>query len=375
MTTDFTQDHKTLEDAQATRRYFAKFERIIRHLTQVAKLSQKEQLISEAEANILEAYLVRMSNTFTALSYKYLMANRAPGQNDHLLSMDKKDSGFPVFQELLQMAADAQQAETHLKSMPSEDRLRKEMVTHILNEKQTPSRLQFSLSQRIYYEHLRRGELFWSRNDPHAYWAGSQMDGVRRNYLMHWAIYDSQTNVPAIYLMELEDSGDKALPRDERRWPEVQNHLMAQSVSALKLLTIAKGFDTDFDDLHPKTLRRFHVGPMYSHAFTEQAGPLRDVLAEAQGETGQDWALAWTVETLVSMDTFEEKTGWFSSAERQIYKIDQLSPQSIDQGATEVRQSLIIPHRAYQVLEEKDPPSLRNARKYVVGSNSRVLSY
>jgi hypothetical protein len=49
---------------------------------------------------------------------------------------------------------------------------------------------------------------------------------------------------------------------------------MAQALGGLKLVTIAKGFAEDFDDLHPKRLRRFHVGPMYSDAFTKQAGPL-----------------------------------------------------------------------------------------------------
>mgnify|MGYP006179238621 CR=1 FL=1 len=42
-------------------------------------------------------------------------------------------------------------------------------------------------------------------------------------------------NVPVVYLMEVVDSGRKALPLDEGRWPEVQAHLMAQSVGAANL--------------------------------------------------------------------------------------------------------------------------------------------
>ena len=81
--------------------------------------------------------------------------------------------------------------------------------------------------------------------------------------------------------MELEDSGRTPLAKDERRWPEVQAHLMGQALGGLKLLTIARGIDEAFDDIHPKRLRRLHVGPMYSHAYTSQSGPIRDVLAEA----------------------------------------------------------------------------------------------
>jgi hypothetical protein len=149
---------------------------------------------------------------------------------------------------------------------------------------------------------------------------------------------------------------------------------MAQAVSGLKLLTIAKGFDSDFDSLHPKLLRRFHLGPMYSHAFTEQHGPLRDVLSEASGQPGLDWALAWTVESLLSEDTFKEKTGIFKKSERQVFKLDP-GLAGKESGATDVQRSLIIPHRAYQVLEEKQAKHFRGTRKYVVGKNKKILSY
>ena len=126
------------------------------------------------------------------------------------------------------------------------------------------------------------------------------MAADRRTFRMHWAVYDSQVNLPVIYMMEIEDTGRTALPKDQRRWPEVQAHLMAQALGGLKLVTIAKGFDEDFDDLHPKRLRRIHVGPMYSSAFTQQAGPISQVLEAARAPEGQDWALVWTEEDLLS---------------------------------------------------------------------------
>ena len=46
-----------------------------------------------------------------------------------------------------------------------------------------------------------------------------------------------------------------------------------------------------------------------------------------------------------------------------------------DSGATDIRRSLIIPHRAYQVLEEKRKDEFTGVRKYVVGQNAKILSY
>lgn len=380
MSVDLTFEHTVLDDARRTRRYFAKFERIIEHLDQVALLSAKERFITVPEAAVLQEYLDGLARTFTALSYKFLMANRVSENDTKLLTIDKSDSGFPVFSELLQMAADSLQADNHLKSLPDQKRLKQDMVSHILTHQTAPTKLQYALSQRIYYEHLQNGDLFLSQNDPQAMWTDtkkskSKKKNERSRYLIYWAKYDSQMNVPNIYLMEVEDSGRKPLPNDERRWPRVQSHLMAQAVSSLKLLTIARGFDRDFDDLHPKTLKRFHIGPMYSHAFTEQHGPLRDVLAEASGQPGLDWALTWTAESLVSEKTKREKTGLFSTAEREVFKIDKADLQATEDGASSIRRSLILPHRAFQVLEEKNPASLRGYRKYVVGENDKIISY
>ncbi len=344
-------------------------------MDQVALLSAKQRQITVPEAAILQEYLEGLARTFTALSYKFLMANRTGDLNAKLLSIDKSDSGFPVFDELMQMAADSLQADKHLKSMPDQKQLKKEMVNHILTRQSAPTKLQYALSQRIYYELLKDGNLFLSQNDPQCIWLRGKQGDERWTYLVYWAKYDSQTNVPNIYLMEVEDSGRKALPKDEKRWPRVQSHLMAQAVSSLKLLTIARGFDRDFDDLHPKSLKRFHVGPMYSHAFTEQHGPLRDVLADASGQEGLDWALTWTVESLASESVIREKTGIFSSADREVFKIDKTDILSGDDGTSDVIRALILPHRAFQVLEEKNPPSLRAHRKYVVGQDSQIISY
>jgi hypothetical protein len=370
---DLTYTHRVLDSARAARRYFAKFERIIGHMQAVSKISVQDRQISKTEGDILSQYLADLSHSFTALSYKYLMTNRAAGSGK--VSIDKTESGFPVFSEMIQLATDASQARLHLKSLPDRDRMKKDMVHHILTEQTAPTELQYAMAQRIYYETLDRQPLFLSQNHPQAVWIGKDLKKKVRRYILHWAVYDSKTNIPVVYLMAVDDMGSRALPQDERRWPRVQDALMAQAVTELKLLTIAKGFDTDFKTLAPKSLRRFHLGPMHSHAFTEQHGPIRDVLAEAQGQKGLDWALAWTVETLLSEGQEWVKTGIFNAAWRQVYKLDAYGLDGKTDGYTRIDRALILPHRAYQVLEEKYADHFTGIRKYVVGQNDTILSY
>ncbi|MDQ2094100.1 hypothetical protein [Rhodalgimonas zhirmunskyi] len=367
-------DHAGLRDTFASRRYFKKFEAITRHLTRVAAQMQAERRLSEEDVKILTRYIVALDYTFRALSMKYLMVGRDTGRFFGSLEMDRVESGFPVFNELLVMANDAAQAGKHLEQMPGVEALKDEMVRKIVGDREIPTKLQFALSQRLYYEELLKGDLFWARNDPQAIWQGNVTDR-RRRYMLHWAVYDSQINLPTIYLMEVEDSGRTALPKDERRWPEAQAHLVGQSVGGLKLVTIAKGFDEDFDDLHPKRLRRFHVGPMYSKAYTLQNGPLREVLEEAHAPEGQDWALAWTYEELESERVTEERAGWFSTVEREVFALDPFSGRGVDTGATRMERAIILPQRPFQVLAEKNPPGFGSVRKFVVGAGGRVLSY
>jgi hypothetical protein len=301
-----------------------------------------------------------------ALSLKYLMTGRA-GQAGQV-AFDRHESGFPVAQELMTMALDAAQADRHL-SGPSVGEIKDRMVRQILSDLTVPTDLQFALSRRLYFQALREGGLFWGRNDPDALWV--EQAGDRRHYLVHWAVWDSQTNLPVLYLMDLHDSGRKPLPEDDRRWPQAQAGLMAQSVGGLKLLTIATGFDTDFSDLHPRRLRRLTLGPMYSHAFTLQSGPISQVLEVANAPEGEDWALVWTSEDLVAEREETVAEGWFSQAVRQIYALDPLT--GADTGTTRLDRTIILPERPYQVLVEQDPPGFRVHRKWVVGDAGRII--
>ena len=361
-------DHFKLEDTLVTRRYFAKFDKIIGYLAKVAAQMEAEGRLRHEEVTAVARYLVALSITFRTLAHKYHFSGRWATAGK--LTFDRVESGFPIYQELLEMANDALNAGRHLAAMPSEAQLKDDMVRGILADLAVPTKLQFALSQRLYYQELGRVGLFWARNDPEILWLGDT--GPRHRYLISWAVYSSEVNLPTIYLMEVEDSGKTGLPKDERRWPEVQQHLMAQAVDGLKLLTIATGFDRDFDDLHPKRLRRFHIGPMYSHAFTQQSGPIREVLEKARAGAGDDWALVWTEEELVSERVETEKSGWFGQVERQIYALD---PLGADTGASRMERAIILPERPYQALAEVDPPGFRGLRKFVVNPTGQVLSY
>ncbi len=360
-------DHVELYDPVQARRYFAKFGRIGGYLARVAAELEKEGRFSRVETRVLAAYLNGVIGTFRALSHKYLMTGLAEGAPR--LTIDRHESGFPVVQELMMMAVDAQQADRHLAGMASEAELRDRMVRTIVGERKVPVQLQFALSQRLYYEAVKAGGLFHARNDPDVQWLGQ--DRGRRRYLIHWAVWDSGVNLPVVYLLELEDSGRRPLPEDAYRWPGLQQKLLAQSMGGLKLVTMATGFDRDFEDAYPKRLRRITLGPMYSSGFTLQSGPISHVLEDARAPEGDDWALVWTLEDLISDREDVVKDGWFSSRPAQIWRLAPVI--GADTGATLLERMIVLPERPYQVLVEQNPPGLRDIRKFVVGAGGRLI--
>jgi len=151
-TADLHQDHHSLGDTAATRRYFAKFERIIAHTRDVAATVPRRGKLAGAELAIIEQHLKALSKTFTALSYKHLFAARKTGIREEVLEIDRLESGFPIYSELLRLANDALQVDKHLKGMQSQQGLKRDMVRHILQNGMPPTKLQYTMSQRIYYE-------------------------------------------------------------------------------------------------------------------------------------------------------------------------------------------------------------------------------
>ena len=98
------------------------------------------------------------------------------------------------------------------------------------------------------------------------------------------------------------------------------------------------------------------------------------VLAEAKSPVGEDWALAWTEEELLSERVTEERSGWFGTVERQIFALDPFAGQGAETGATRMERSLIMPERPYQALAERagEYPGW-NFHKYLIAPNGQLV--
>lgn len=367
-------DHRRLDDDLTARAFFDQTRRIAGVLPAALSEMVRDGLFTRTETDVIGGYLAALRASIDALSMKYLVSGRIEGPLRRHVTIDIHESGFPVWSEIAQLAADAAQASEELARTPTPDAIKDDMIRQIVGDLVIPTRLQYAMSQRLYYQALAKGDLFWPQMHPQGYWLSGN-DRQRRRWLLHWAVYDSQLNVPVIYLMDTDDSGRRPLAEDAKRWPELRAHLLAQSVTSLQLVTIAQGFDRDFDTLHPMRLRRIVLGPVYSQGFTLQEGPIRQVLENAAAPSGEDWAMAMTVEDLQAERATLEPSGFFGVVERQVFRLDPLNAHGAGQGATQATRALILPQRPYQALAALDPAGFRDIRKYVPGPDGRVAGY
>ena len=363
-----------IDDREARRSYFSTFVDIIaRCRANPVELiaTERKGALSLLERTGIDDYLDRLRTSFAALSARYRRVQRG-GKSAAGLTIDRSDSGYPVFQEFLQLGIDLGEANQVLTTLPTRRVLKAEMLDHVLTRRSMPRKLQTQMSRRIYCEILAERPPYLTVNAPDIMQVGERSSD-RRAYLVRWAVYDSHRNMPNIYLLGLEESGDRPLLGDERRWPRLVEHVTAQSLSTLKLLTIARGIDKDFPDIHPKRLRRIHFGPMYSNRFTRHADVVQDLLSEPEPGSEQDWIFCWSVETLRSKGTKTTSSGLFGSTQSEDFDIDVHAHDEMEAGATRLERGMILPYRPYQRLVERDSPQLRPLRKYVVGPDGLVL--
>lgn len=371
-------DNGELTDNAETKRYFAKFSRIISLLSAISE-AERDSYADDYEADIIIDELRKLSNTFEALSMKYLFTGVVHNKLPKNLEIDTTDSGFPVFHEILQLENDAQRAQEEYESLPKFRVFKDDMIDHMLKYRTHPRELQFSMSQKSYYDLLMQRRMFVTRNAPTIIPMTNKKydDPKKKNkrYLVHWSVYDSIKNYPNVYIMVLEDSArrfsENTLLDDPDALQKLKQVILNQSLSSLKMVTIAMNIDKDFEYLHPLSLKRIYIGPMYSNQYTHHNDNIQRVLKNAS--EGNDWVFAWTVETLMSQGTKTIKKGLFGDQLLQVYYVDKHDHESFKSGSTETEYHMVLPYESYQCLHEDPTNPLHGVFIKVVDNDGRIL--
>ncbi|MCX8282641.1 hypothetical protein OSJ77_20825 [Phyllobacterium sp. 0TCS1.6C] len=285
--------------------------------------------------------------------------------------ISRSDSGFPVFQNVLELENDKKGAAGRLASIPDADSLRAEMADFILRHRVFPAELQKSMAERVYLETVQQGEVFSPFLLPVTIRVAVNPKTGRPYYVVHWGAFDGTSNLPLVYMAVVEDSsGDMVdtLVRDGKLNTDVRiplpvggllNPELARrfddfaarnSAYSLSPVTIATSLDKDFPELHPKQLRRIVLGPFYTAGITEHNQRVAEVLAKVR-RPEDAWLLTWTLQEVFSTAEKPGRRGlWSSEPSQEVFHINTDDLEAARQGVSHYEQHALVPHEAYQAL-------------------------
>ena len=141
---------------EAARRYFDAVDASMTGLDLYLGDNASPLYSHELIGTIVTGYLGRFRNSLQAWRNRLAFRDR--------FHISQAESGFPVFQNVLDLDNDAKSAKKRLTAMPDADTLRREMVDFILSKKQFPSGLQKVMAERLYLEEIESGSNVVHRN-------------------------------------------------------------------------------------------------------------------------------------------------------------------------------------------------------------------
>ncbi|ESY96139.1 hypothetical protein [Mesorhizobium sp. LNHC229A00] len=340
-------------------------------------------------AKIVAEYIARLDKSFSC------WRNRLGFMDTFRIS--RAESGYPVFQNLLELENDRLQADARLANIPQAGELREEMADFILRHKEFPEALQKSMAERLYLEDVKSEQTFGPFTLAQTAKVSVNPKTARPYYLVHWATFDGSANLPLVYMVTVEDSSesmvrqlvdrsgklndkvDIPLPVDGLLNPELAHRFddftEKNSAYTLSPATIAVNLDKDFEPLHPKQLRRVVLGPFYSAGITDNNSTVTEVLAKVRRPENA-WLLTWTIQEVYSKGEKPGRKGLFSSEKTtQEFFINTDDLEAARQGVSSYENHALIPHEAYQALYAAgEAQKIFGGYKVHILSNGQVIS-
>lgn len=334
-------------------------------------------------AKVMAEYIVRLENSFSS------WRNRLGFMESFRIS--RAESGYPLFQNVLELEIDRRNADKRLAALPEPAVLRAEMADFILRQRAMPEALRRSMAERLYLEQVSSGQVFAPFILPKTIRVAVNPKTGRPFYVVHWGAFDGSANLPLVYMATVEDSSDNIvstlvtrdgklndkvdipLPVEGLLNPDLAHRFddFAEKNSSYSLspATIAGNLDKDFETLHPKQLRRVVLGPFYSAGITENNTVVAEVLSKVR-RAENAWLLTWTVQEIFSKGEQPAKRGLFSrQPAREEFHINTDDLEAARTGVSSYEKHALIPHEAYQALY-----AVGEAQKIFAGYQVHIIS-
>jgi hypothetical protein len=331
-----------------------------------AYLSQTNLMLpgSGLAGRLLLPYVDRLRNSFNCWENRIGFVEQ--------FRISRAESGFPIFQNVLELENDRGSSEARLASIPDATKLRAEMADFILRHKEFPTALQSQMAERLYLQEIGKGDIFSPFVLPETIHVSVNPQSRRPVYVVTWGVFDGPQTLPMIYVATIEDSSENVesllVAKDGTLNPDIDvplpvggllnpelaarfdDFIVKNGAYSLTPATIATNLDRDFETLHPKQLRRIVLGPFYSAGITENNARINEILSKVR-KPENAWLMTWTMQEIFSKNERPAKRGMFSSTPaQQEFHIETSDLEAARMGVSSYEKHALVPHDAYQAL-------------------------
>jgi len=281
-------------------------------------------------AAVVSEYLDRLQNSLQSWENKIAFEKK--------FRVSQTESGFPAFQNVLDLQNDRAGAIGRLDNFDAEDTIRQNMVDHILSKKSFPADLQKQMAERRYLQAVQKGKHFSPLVLPRTVRVSVNPKTGRPFYVVHWGFYDGAANLPMIYMATIEDSSE-----------DIKKTLVSPSGKLNKHVNIKLPVDgllnpelaLQFDDFCEKNS---------AYSLIRHGEKVDQILARVR-KPENAWLMTWTMQEIFSISEQPAKWGlWGGEPARETFHINTDDLEATRMGVSDFRRNALVPHEAYQAI-------------------------
>jgi hypothetical protein len=256
---------------------------------------------------------------------------------DFPLTIVPEQSGFPTEKDFFLLEKNNEEAKEKLKILPEREEIIDRIRGAILRDSSYVN-AQIMLKRHNFYSKVSETQIMSGYHLNEVKFV--KRDKRRRLYTLEWTCIERDSKIPILYrLCAAQD--EKREPLDKARNARLETMIYQTQMLSSNLASFAALIDNEIEEIHPKLLERYKMGPFYN-ALTENSKRMNEILQKEENSS----LLKFTIERVVS-ERVTEYGGWFDrvigkKTEREIF------------GPVDSEEKIICPFRIKQELSGKD---------------------
>lgn len=299
------------------------------------RLDNLSSVLESEDDGFVTYYVNIIRDNIECLELKYQLTGN--DKIDFALTIVPENSGFPTEKDFFLLEKNKEEAEDVLKILPERPEIIDKARRAILRDG-SYANAQVLLKRHNFYSKISESQILSSYHMNETKLVKKSRG--RRLYTLEWTCIERDSKIPILYRM-CSTQDERREPLDRARNARLETMIYQTQMSSVNLASFAALIDNEIEEIHPKLLERYKIGPFFN-SFTENGKKMNDILQKDENPS----LLKYTVERVVS-ERVSKYGNWLEKiigkkTEREIF------------GPVDSEEKIITSFRIKQGLSGKD---------------------